>query len=600
MQKPKISVIIPVYNSEKYLIQCLDSICNQTYKNLEIICVDDCSTDSSPEILKEYSGKDDRIIVIKQPHNQGQSAARNLGIDKATGEWLTFVDSDDWVGIECYEKFAEGVNEGVNNFCADIYMFNGVSFTKNENTPNDLNLREFFSKENYGGKNNEICTYDDCINPFEGNLAIYNKIYKTEFIRKHNLKFQVGYTFQDSLFWIEAFILSDGVYITDEVFYYYRQQPDSVQHTVSENVFNLITITNMIKEKLKEHNLYEGSKYALLQYKFRQYSWFYMKCKSDSNIKERFYKSAKEDLINEVRDGYDVYIIKKLKESNLFFDFLNLSADEFYEKYIWTVDKTHAQQHLDYFCIHLVGECNLRCKGCDHFAPLAKGEYLSLPDFEKDFKRLSELTNSYVRRIGLMGGEPLLHPELIKFFPVARKYFPNSEIQLVTNGILLSAQKEDFWFGIRENDITIMVTKYPININLEKILDQVRKYKVRFSYYNNPKEEKTSYKIPLDVEGKQDAETNFKNCFHSNKLCFLGNGKLYPCTVAPNVYRFNEAFDCNIPATGGVNIYEVSTEKELLKNLAKPLEMCKYCDVKNREYNLKWERSKKDISEWVR
>lgn len=598
MTSPKISVIIPVYNVEKYLEQCLDSICNQTYKNLEIICIDDCSTDSSPEILKQYSQKDDRILVIKQPQNKGQSAARNLGIDRASGEWLTFVDSDDWVGIEGYQKFVDVLNTST---MPPIYMFNGVSFTKNESTPKDLRLKEFFSKENYGGKNNEICTYDDCINPFEGNLAIYNKIYKTEFIRKHNLKFQEGYTFQDSLFWIEAFILSGGVYITDEVFYYYRQQPDSVQHTVSENVFNLITITNMIKEKLKEHGLYEGSKYALLQYKFRQYSWFFITGgKSDNDLKERFFACAKEDLQDELRNGFDVNIVRKLKESNLLFDFINLSADEFYEKYIWTVDKTHPQQHLDYFCIHIVGECNLRCKGCDHFSPLAKGEYLLLSDFEKDFKRLSELTDSHVRRIGLMGGEPLLHPELTKFFPVARKYFPNSEIQLVTNGILLSSQKEDFWLGIRENDITIMVTKYPININLEKILEQVKKYKVRFSYYNNPKEEKTSYKIPLDVEGKQNAETNFKNCFHSNKLCFLGNGKLYPCTVAPNVYRFNEAFDYNLPTKGGVDIYEVSTEDELLENLAKPLEMCKYCDVKNREYNLRWERSKKDISEWLR
>ena len=72
---------------------------------------------------------------------------------------------------------------------------------------------------------------------------------------------------------------------------------------------------------------------------------------------------------------------------------------------------------------------------------------------------------------------------------------------------------------------------------------------------------------------------------------------MYPCTVAPNVYRFNKEFGYNLPTGEGVNIYEISTEKELLENLAKPLKMCEYCDVKNREYNLKWERAKKELSE---
>ncbi len=100
MNNSMISVIVPVYNVEKYLSKCLDSIINQTYQNLEIICVDDGSTDSSPMILEEYAKKDSRIKIITR-QNGGLSAARNTGVKNATGEFVSFVDSDDWILLVC-------------------------------------------------------------------------------------------------------------------------------------------------------------------------------------------------------------------------------------------------------------------------------------------------------------------------------------------------------------------------------------------------------------------------------------------------------------------------------------------------------------------
>ena len=100
----KVSIIIPVYNVERYLPKCLDSVINQTLRDIEIICIDDCSTDGSYEILQEYASKDDRIIVLKQETNQGQGVARNRGIDIAKGEYIGFVDPDDWIELDMYEK----------------------------------------------------------------------------------------------------------------------------------------------------------------------------------------------------------------------------------------------------------------------------------------------------------------------------------------------------------------------------------------------------------------------------------------------------------------------------------------------------------------
>ena len=99
----KLSVIIPVYNVENYLRECLDSITSQTVKDIEIICIDDGSTDNSPKILKEYQKKDSRIKIITK-ENGGQASARNLGIKKAQGEYIAFIDSDDFIESEMLEK----------------------------------------------------------------------------------------------------------------------------------------------------------------------------------------------------------------------------------------------------------------------------------------------------------------------------------------------------------------------------------------------------------------------------------------------------------------------------------------------------------------
>ena len=101
IEKEKISVIIPVYNVEKYLKRCLDSVINQTYKNLEIILVDDGSTDNSGKICDEYAKNDKRIIVIHK-ENGGVSVARNIGLDICTGDYVNFIDSDDWIDLKFF------------------------------------------------------------------------------------------------------------------------------------------------------------------------------------------------------------------------------------------------------------------------------------------------------------------------------------------------------------------------------------------------------------------------------------------------------------------------------------------------------------------
>ncbi|MBP5592314.1 glycosyltransferase family 2 protein [bacterium] len=127
MSKPKISIIIPVYNVEEYLAECLDSCVNQTLRDIEIICVDDCSSDSSYKILEGYRDKDPRIRIFRQEQNRKQGAARNRGLKIATGEYVWFVDSDDYIDT----KACQILYDAIKDFNVDILCFSAIQFTKN-------------------------------------------------------------------------------------------------------------------------------------------------------------------------------------------------------------------------------------------------------------------------------------------------------------------------------------------------------------------------------------------------------------------------------------------------------------------------------------
>ena len=111
MNNPKVSVIIPVYNVEKYLKHCLDSVCNQTFKDIEIIIINDCSPDNSLQIIKEYQQKDDRIVLVDLKQNGGLANARNTGIKNSKCKYITFVDSDDWVSKDYIEVLYNGIEK---------------------------------------------------------------------------------------------------------------------------------------------------------------------------------------------------------------------------------------------------------------------------------------------------------------------------------------------------------------------------------------------------------------------------------------------------------------------------------------------------------
>lgn len=171
---------------------------------------------------------------------------------------------------------------------------------------------------------------------------------------------------------------------------------------------------------------------------------------------------------------------------------------EHYKVLDFHLRKITPQAFLEIVEIHLAESCNLNCFGCNHFSQIAEKEFPDIEIFKKDMQRLSEISKGIVGTFRLMGGEPLLNPNCIQFFDITRYFFPKSAIWLVTNGILLDKQNEDFWNSCQRNKMQIRPTKYPIKINWDLIKDKCDQYDIPLIFFNNGELEKTSWKFSLD------------------------------------------------------------------------------------------------------
>lgn len=243
IKKPLISVVIPVYNNELYLRQCIDSVINQSYRNLEIICVNDGSTDSCLEILNEYSAKDERVVVIDKK-NAGVAMARNDGVDRATGEYLMFLDSDDWLELTACEESYEAVKEKNSDICFFTYIreFKQKSVVKRiydepKKNFDESECRNFLSKRVLGPFGEELRYPEnlDALSP----LCI--KLYKTSLIKDNNIKIvdtSTVCTCEDGLFNVWAFYYAKGaVYINRPLYHYRKYNSNSITTGYKKNLF---------------------------------------------------------------------------------------------------------------------------------------------------------------------------------------------------------------------------------------------------------------------------------------------------------------------------------------------------------------------------
>lgn len=299
----KISVIIPVYNTEKYLKRCLDSVINQTLKDIEIICINDASTDGSLNILKDYAAKDNRIKIIDLSQNVGAGKARNIGIENANGEYIGFIDSDDFIDLDFYEKlYSKAVSDNYDVVKGNIYDYD-------DNTSNAV-LTDFYN-QNGKIKQNKI----NFLYGFTS--AIYNR----NFIHSHNIHFPNNLSyFEDPYFSIQVAILSEHIGIADDAEYFYVRHFGSATKQIfsKKKTVDFLQSVDEIMKYINNAKIEKSDYIIVTSFLLNQLLPYCYSTKLNKELNCFVIKTLTQILVNSDYDTYDLlegYFMKKREES---------------------------------------------------------------------------------------------------------------------------------------------------------------------------------------------------------------------------------------------------------------------------------------------
>ncbi len=268
---PKISIIIPMYNSETFLKKCLDSVIVQTMKSFEIIIIDDKSTDRSLKIANEYTDKFNYIKIVNLQKNNGVSFARNIGLEHARGEYIFFLDSDDFIE----SNFLEVMYKNIKKCNADIacckYYYIKEKGKKNSNKKIYIRKCLFNHRP---GKYNSVNIIGTLIKDTNLHFFLWNKIFKRDIILQNNLFFE-NKCFEDMIFTLKAFYFSHKIVIIDDFLYYYRKHNFSLTNSMSFDQLNsYLHSLKLIKSFLIEKDIYKIYKFSYIYLALR----FFISC----------------------------------------------------------------------------------------------------------------------------------------------------------------------------------------------------------------------------------------------------------------------------------------------------------------------------------
>ena len=316
----KISVIVPVYNCEDYIEESIKSILNQSFKDIEVICVDDGSTDDSLNILKELSMQDTRLKVFTQ-ENQGSSVARNNALEKVSGDYIYFFDADDYIVDDCLEKV---YSNAINND-SDIVLFKYDEY-KEESFLNHSkkDIEKQFPKTDFN--NFTFNCQDYRIRAFKGPFAPWFKFYKKEFLDKYDFEFPPNLNHNDVPFHVKTILKASKISFIPEYLYHYRiDNPNSISNTRLKRFSDIFSIIQIVENFLKEENLFEEFKKEFEYFKINRITY---EIKGRSN---EYFLVAKKELskINSYND---------LISKNVFFKFETIINSNSIEEYNYKVE----------------------------------------------------------------------------------------------------------------------------------------------------------------------------------------------------------------------------------------------------------------------
>lgn len=264
----KVSVIVPVYNVEKYISKCLDSLVNQTLEDIEIIIINDESKDSSIDIVKEYAQKYNNIKVYEK-ENGGLSDARNYGLQFAKGKYIAFLDSDDYVDVNLYKRMYEKAKAEDSDMVECNFYWVYDNKTKKDIGQKYKGKKQMFEK---------------------ARVVAWNKLYKKEILDKAKIQFPKGLRYEDVEFFYKLVPYMERVSFIKEPLIYYVQRRQSIVNTQNEKTKDIFTVLDNVIQYYKENNLYEEYK-EVIEYTYARLllcSSFKRMCKiKDKNIRKK-------------------------------------------------------------------------------------------------------------------------------------------------------------------------------------------------------------------------------------------------------------------------------------------------------------------------
>ena len=334
----KVSVVIPVYNVENYLEECLDSIINQTLKDIELICINDGSTDASIDILEKYAKADSRIQIFNQ-NNSGLSASRNRGIELSKGEFVYFIDSDDYLDLNALKELYDLSVK----YDPDFIIFKLINF---DDGTDEFYESDYYEMDCLKDYRNKLFNYRD-VGDKIADVAVtaQGKFFKKEVIS--DIRFPEGLIFEDNLFFWKALLKSEKIFYLDKHLYYHRVRQNSITTTSTIKFADSIQIINKIIDLLKENGVYNIFKREFIEMKMKSaHSRFEAVREED---KKEFYKLLKDDFQKHI-DEYehdDVFINEVSFRSKLIFNTLLESRS--YKEFLYAVKIYDSKKRISYF-----------------------------------------------------------------------------------------------------------------------------------------------------------------------------------------------------------------------------------------------------------
>ena len=263
---PKISILVPVYNVEKYISQCLDSLIAQTCPDIEILCVDDCGTDNSMHIVEQYAQKDPRIRILHHSHNQGLSASRNTALSQANAPYIMCCDSDDYYEPTMCEKLYRAIT---GNPVEMAICGTKIHYETDENRKKDDDGYYRIAFEGTMQVNDQVLNETD--------VSAWNKIYKKEIFLKYQIAWPVGLKYEDAYVFYAYTCWINSIYFIPEKLYNYRRRLGSIMNKTfqADTPFALdhLKVAFALFEYYENHNLYEKHIERCWQF-LKKYAYF--------------------------------------------------------------------------------------------------------------------------------------------------------------------------------------------------------------------------------------------------------------------------------------------------------------------------------------